>query len=286
MNRRIIHNILAILLIAFLGQCKNDGQLNNNPIVATCGNEILRKSDLIEQLPVEMSKEDSAFYANQIVTSWIKQRLLVKEAEKNLKTKNNQIQKEIERYREQLLIHQYKSKHLNKVLNEVISFEEIENYYNNNIEKYVLNAPIVRINYIIFPKEIELTDYVKKLAISNDPDDIGELEDYIFKYATKYDNFNENFIYFSKIKNKIDIEIDDVNRFLKSNRWIEFESGNSIHLIAIKQYMTEGETAPLDFVTNQIKSYLINQYKLDFLKEIKDSLYQDALKYNKFSVYK
>ncbi len=286
MTNKLYHIISPFLLIVLFGACKSNSQLNNDPIVATFENATFRQSDLIDQLPAEISKEDSAYYANQIINNWIKQRLLVKEAEKVLKTESQQVQEEIERYREELLIHHYKNNRIEGIINEVISFEDIENYYNSNIDKYVLTSPIVRINYIIFPKEVEISDYIKKLAISNDPDDIGEFEDYIFRFAMKYDNFNENYIYFSKIQSKIEVEIEDVDKFLKSKHWIEFESGNSIHLIAIKQYMLAGETAPLDFVTNQVKSHLINQYKLDFLREIKDSLYQDALKYNKFSVFK
>ena len=286
MKSNCFYIIISLLAPALLFGCKNDSNTTIDPVVATVNGEILRTSQVIEQIPDGISNEDSSYYAKQIVTNWLQQRLLVNEAETKLKGDEKEIQQELERYREELLIHRYKSSRLDEIVNKVVRFEEIEKYYNDNIDKFSLTSPIVRINYIIFPKEIELSNYHKKLAISNDPDDIGELEDYVYRFAKKYDNFNESFIYFSKIQGNLDFEIDDVTKFLKNNKWIEFERGNNLHFIAIKQYMLEGETAPLDFVTEQIKSQLINQYKLDFLKEIKDSLYQDALKYNKFSILK
>ena len=66
---------------------------------------------------------------------------------------------------------------------------------------------------------------------------------------------------------------------------IEFQKDSELHIIYIKSYKLEGEQAPVEFVKPRISSLIANEKKLDFLRQFKDSLYNAALKYNKFRVF-
>ena len=50
------------------------------------------------------------------------------------------------------------------------------------------------------------------------------------------------------------------------------------YFLNISDYQLKGEQMPFDFAKAQIKEILMNQKKMNFLKEVKDELYQDALK--------
>lgn len=283
MNKAII---IVFLLLTLLQACMQKTEKSNDVIVAQAAGKVLLKSELVKDYPLQnVDKNDSLAYINDYINKWIKQQLLVAEAERVLKPDELNIQKELELYRQELIIHKYKNKRVNALVDADLAFSEIEEYYNNHLKSFTLNYPIVTVDYIIFPEGVEISKNNKRklLDISEDAD--PDRDDFIFRYARKYDNFNNNWIYFHQLLNQIAYPIEQPEAFLKKNTSIEFEKDNEQHLIVIKSFYLSGETAPIEFVSPQIKSLLVNNKKLDFLREIKDSLYNNGLKYNKFTVF-
>ncbi|MGF7139016.1 hypothetical protein [Roseimarinus sediminis] len=283
MNKAIT---IVFLLLTVLSACMQKTEKPNDVIVAQAAGKVLLKSELVKDYPLQnVDKNDSLAYINDYINKWIKQQLLVAEAERVLKPDELNIQKELELYRQELIIHKYKNKRVSALVDADLAFSEIEEYYNKHLKTFTLNYPIVTVDYIIFPEGVEISNNNKRklLDISEDAD--PDRDDFIFRHARKYDNFNNNWIYFHQLLNQIAYPIEQPEAFLKKNVSIEFEKDNEQHIIVIKSYYLSGETAPIEFVSPQIKSLLVNNKKLDFLREIKDSLYNNGLKYNKFTVF-
>jgi hypothetical protein len=280
----ILKYILPASVVACYS-CLGSGTKDGERAVAQVGMKFLYESEVTDNLPKDIDPSDSALFAQQFITDWIKQQLLTSEAEIKLSSKEKDVMAEIEKYRQELFIYKYQSARMNEVLDKKIGFDDVENYYYTHLDKFKLDRIIARVVYMIFPAEIDPPLRIKQKAISNEPEDINEVENYIYKNAEKYDNFNDDWIFLDNLLNHANYKLEDPEEYLLRNDWIEFRSGNKRHIVAIKRYMIPGQTAPLDFVSEQIKNTIINQRKLDFLREIKDSLYNDALKYNKFRVF-
>ncbi|MBN1924662.1 MAG: hypothetical protein JW798_02395 [Prolixibacteraceae bacterium] len=274
-----------LIALAVFWSCGKNKQVPTDPVVASVLDKNLYHSELLEEIPVTLSGNDSVKFADEYINKWIKQNLLVAEAEKNLSSDHLKIDREIEKYRQELIIFNYKNKRFAEIINREISEDEIRNFYNANIDKYILNEPIVQVSYIIFPAELTIPDKIRRMLEGNHNNNIEEIEDYIFRFAKKYDNFDNNWIYLNKLLQQTDFYLEDTGKYLKRNKIIEFNKNNEHHLIIINNYFLAGDTAPIEFVAPQIKGSIINHEKLDFLREIKDSLYYDALKYDKFRVY-
>jgi hypothetical protein len=127
-------------------------------------------------------------------------------------------------------------------------------------------------------------DFKNMLKSTND-EHVSEAENFIYSFATKYDDFNNHWLYFESFLQSINYTVDNYEGFIRRSDFIEFSTESNIHLIAIKAFHLTGENAPIEFVSPRIRSMIINNKKLDFLREIKDSLYNNALKYNKFRVF-
>jgi hypothetical protein len=108
------------------------------------------------------------------------------------------------------------------------------------------------------------------------------VNDYIYSYATKYDDFNNQWVNFNNLFLNTQHTPGNTIETLKQNKVISFENNSEKHIIIIEDYRLPGEQSPLDFVKGRIRNMLINNKKIDFLREIKDSLYNHALKYNNF----
>lgn len=273
-------------LLLLLLSCSKPNTNVNNPIVAQVENKVLYQSQLSKIIPKNINDlEDSIRFVNDYINKWIKQQLLVSEAEKNLTNDELNVSQELEDYRQELIIHKFKEKKFEELNVSEVSDSEIEKYYKKNLRLFILEYPIVQVNYVIFPVEIELPATFKHQLVSSNEADLIECEDYIFKFAKKYDDFNNEWIYFQQFKDLGKLNIIDDEKFLRTNNLLEFKDETQLHLIYIKAYLPTGDEAPIEFVKTKISGLIINQKKLDFLREFKDSLYNNALKYNNFRVF-
>lgn len=287
MRKLILFRVLfTFILVIQLSGCRIEvNRRHTDKAIVQVGIKFLYESELKRELPANMNPSDSLLFVQDYINAWIKQQLLIQEVEKRLPLDEKNVSRETEKYRQELLIHKYKNYRVGEVIENLIPYSEIEKYYFNNLDKFKLNRIIVRVSYSILPERVVLPQHIRNRLSSNDTDDQGEVDEYMYQFAKRYDNFNDNWIYFDNILDNIDYPVEEEVPFLRRNKLIEFEKENELHLIAIKQYLLPGTQAPLDFVAPRIRSMIINQRKLDFLREIKDSLYEDALKYDKFRLF-
>jgi hypothetical protein len=285
-GKKLFRVLFAFILMFQATGCGIEiNRRHTDKAVAQVGIKFLYESELKQELPGGMEPSDSLIFVQDYINSWIKQQLLIQEVERRLPLDEKNVSRETEKYRQELLIHKYKNHRIDEVVENLIPYSEIEKYYYDNLEKFKLHRIIVRVSYSILPQKVDPPHRIRQLLTSNDADDQGEVDEYMYQYAKRYDNFNDNWIYFDNIVERIDYPIEEEIPFLRRNKLIEFEKEKELHLIAIKQYLLPGAQAPLDFVAPRIRSMIINQRKLDFLREIKDSLYEEALKYNKFRLF-
>lgn len=273
--------ILPLFILLFWG-CQTTQQQDDGNIIASVNGKSLKTGDLNSIMPVyPLSEEDSAKFVETYIKDWIKQQLLVEEAKKVLSPEEQDVSKELEQYEQQLLIHKYKNKKINPINNAEITDDSIVSYYEANIDKFLLSFPIVKVKYIVFPPGMEIPTDVNRALMSSAslPQSVN---DYIYSYATKYDDFNNQWVNFNNLF--LNTQHTPVNTIetLKQNKVISFENNSEKHIIIIEDYRLPGEQSPLDFVKGRIRNMLINNKKIDFLREIKDSLYNHALKYNNF----
>jgi hypothetical protein len=273
--------ILPLFILLFWG-CQTTQQQDDGNIIASVNGKSLKTGDLNSIMPVyPLSEEDSAKFVETYIKDWIKQQLLVEEAKKVLSPEEQDVSKELEQYEQQLLIHKYKNKKINPINNAEITDDSIVSYYEANIDKFLLSFPIVKVKYIVFPPGMEIPTDVNRALMSSAslPQSVN---DYIYSYATNYDDFNNQWVNFNNLF--LNTQHTPVNTIetLKQNKVISFENNSEKHIIIIEDYRLPGEQSPLDFVKGRIRNMLINNKKIDFLREIKDSLYNHALKYNNF----
>lgn len=284
LRQKIVLPLLAFMLA--IGSCTTQKSNENSKIIAEVGGKKLMASELQKSIPGDfLTEDDSIEFVNEYINKWINQQLLVSEVEKYLTYEERDVSNELEEYRQELLIHKFKNKKFSKISESEVKMKAIQDYYKTHINLFKLEAPIVRVDYIIFPIEFDLPTNFKTQLLSTDENDQKTCEDLIFQYAKKYDNFDDNWIYLQQFQEAGKLLIDDVEDYLLKNKVVEFEKDNERHIINFRDFMMAEESAPLEFVQARISSLIINQKKLDFLRQFKDSLYYAALKYNNFRVY-
>jgi len=251
--------------------------------VARVGDKYLYFSEMSDIFPTGCSKEDSLTLAKLYIDNWIKTRLLLQKAELNLSKDQVDISREIETYRTSLLIYKYEEYLLREKLDTTVLDSEIIRYYEDNMANFSSDEYLVKAIYIKLPENPPTLWRIRQWLMSDQEKDMQDLTDYCQKNAVQFDFFNNEWVQWAKIElpNK-----EAATKLLENSDRIEQQDGKYTWLVRIKAKKAPGDTAPLVFVKDKVKSIIINKRKLKFISELEQNIYNDALSKNQFEIYK
>lgn len=271
------------ILFILVSSCQQEKSVKT--AVAQVGEKLLFLEEVKNSVPNTLSIEDSTLWANDFIKKWIEKELIILAAEENLTLEQKDVSKELDEYRSSLLTYRYKKELMIQKMDTSITQEEINEYYQKNLNNFILKKNIVKAIYIKAPLEVADPETIKNLSMDNSPEKMGELDEYGISYAKSYDRFNDKWIDVEQILTQFPVEITNQERFLRRNKFVESKDTDYYYFICIRNFRLGGEPAPVEYVETQIKNLLLNQKKINFLKQIEKDIYQEGLASKKFKLF-
>jgi hypothetical protein len=281
-------NKCIILLSAFIlvTGCRNDNNKHSRIAVAEIGKEVLYYDEMPQLIQHGVNNADSAALIQNYINKWAKKQLLLQRAEENLSEDlKNDIDKQLEETRDNLIIYQYQRQLILEKMDTTISETELEDYYSMNEKSFMLGSNIVKALFIKLPVETPNIDKIKILARSNDQNDLQQLESLCFQFAEKFDDFNEEWVTMDRLSVELQEDIENEETFLKRNTFFETSDSSSIYLISIRDYRLRATLAPFEYVRNDIKRIIWNTRRFEFIQSLENGIYNEALKEKNFKIY-
>ena len=106
---------------------------------------------------------------------------------------------------------------------------------------------------------------------------LEKIEKYSIQNAAIYEYFFDKWVDFDEIRNNIPNQISNPESFLRTNKTLEVTDSSYCYLLNIREVRLKGQVEPFEYAEPRIREILINQRKLDFIKEFEEELYNDAL---------
>ena len=275
--------ILVITTLFLIYSCKQEKKIEKP--VAQVFENVLYHNEIADFVPKGTSVEDSILMSQSYIRNWITQKLLLQKAIKNLSNEESNIQKQVEDYRTSLLIHQYKQKLITQRLKEDISNSDIEKYYYENENNFVLSTSIVKAIFFILPKTAPHLKEMRKWFISNEASAQESLEDYCLTNARKYDTFQNKWVAAKSLLNLLPGDFASLNQDILNKRHIEKEDETNYYFLKIKDLKEEQTVAPLEYVHDEITLILKNKKKLQFENELEKQINQEGIEKNYVKIY-
>lgn len=276
----------VIILVILLSSCQRIEPNKQEEPLARVEDMYFYPSDLPDIFNRNISAEDSAEIAKTYIQKWIKNKLLLQKAELNISTEEQrEVLKRLEDTRASLMIYEYQQQMINQKLDTIISQNEINEFYNQHLNIFILDKNIIKTLFVQLPINSPNIPNVRQWYRSNNSEDLTKLEGYCYQYATKYDYFNENWIPFNLLLNIIPVSVNNQQSYLKYNQYIEASDSLYLYFANIRDYRLEGSNAPVEYINDNIKSIILNIRRIKFLKEIENNIYYDALSRNRFEIY-
>jgi len=297
LNKLKLHlrkSFILLVSLAFLVRCdllqfKKNGEgeedVYSEPL-ASVGEVILYKKDVQGIVPKDIPSEDSTDLIDRHIKSWIKKQLVIAEAQKQLTFDEAELERRVLDYRYALMTHEFEKYNIQRRLNTDITEEEIETYYEENIENFELKQNIIRGYFIQLSKDAPSLGRFRYLLRSNREDHVEELKSYAYSYGTKVHLNDSAWVNFEDVINNSPLmELPNKTDFLRRNTYYETSDANNLYFLKVLQYKIQNDTSPLEFVSDDIQKIILNKRKVALAKELEEEIYENAVKNEGFKIY-
>lgn len=269
---------IFIASIALLGACKHTQPVNEADVLVKVGDRVLKRSEVVGRIPKGTSSADSLLLSESIVKKWVKDVLVYDLALRNLGDDKAEIERLVEEYRHSLVRYRYQERLVKEKLADDIRESDMLNYYEENQKKFLLDKSLIKGLFLKIPVDAPGISDVKGWYKSTSESALEKIEKYSVQNASIYDYFYDKWVDFDEVMDNIPLHIGDPNAFLKANKFVEVKDSSYCYLLNIREYLPAGSIAPYDFAGPQIKDMLVNQRKVEFLRDFENELYNDAIR--------
>lgn len=256
----------------------------SDPVVAQVYQYKLYASEVRQGMPVGLSQEDSLTLVRDFIDTWVKEKLVLHEAEKKLSPQEKNFDKEMMEYRNSLLINRYYDKlWIRDTASERISEQEISDFVRSFDSRYTVDKEIVRVNYVKLPANSTLLDPVKSLLF-DERKRVEEKETLVAMLGDTIEYLldDEAWLYLDDLQNEVAFEIDAQTAFGKGEKVrIEKEVGGQVVLLVILDYRSQRSVNETKEERAAAGMLLSNQRKTQFINQYVQELYDKAVKEGK-----
>lgn len=284
-----VHIRLACIgsLLILVSACSKPetSAVDNGKAVAKVNTVTLGDKDLENFVPSGLSKEDSTAFVKEYISKWASDELFYQQALNYLSEEEQNINKETEEFKKDLISYRFQIKLINDKLDTVVSAQEIEDYYNANSQNFLLKSNILKVLYIKTPIGIPNFEKFKKLCYSTNPKDEEQLKNLCVQYANNYYMNDNTWLLFDDLKKEMS-QLNEVPDYtLQKGKIFEFTDVASFYFLKILDVKSKNTLSPLNFEKNNIKNMLVNQRKQQLINAVKKDFFDKAKTNKELEIY-
>ena len=208
---------------------------------------------------------------------------MLHEAEKNI-PQGLDIDQLVENYRASLIKHNYENILVENLLDSVVTDTELESFYEKNKDQYQLESPIIKCRFIKAPLNSPQFPQVEKWWRGKKEVDALALENW--SKANAYIHLLNDSSWYKVVDigaymPQGSITIDNV----KDKKQFTKKDSEFVYMFELLDFVAQKKIAPMAYVEDQIKKVILHKRKTQLLEEMKDKLYDEALRKNGVSIY-
>ncbi|MDR1122157.1 MAG: peptidyl-prolyl cis-trans isomerase [Dysgonamonadaceae bacterium] len=271
--------ILSFIILLTESACnkQHSNNLFEDVTIVKIGNNTLKRSELDSIIPPNSNPKDSLISTESYIKKWIKSALMYDLAKININNKK-EIDQLVENYRQSLITHQYQEQLIQEKMSGEISEQEIQTYYAENKDKFRLETTLIKGLFIKVPIDAPQINKIKEWYKSTSINDLENIEKYSIQNAVNYDYFYDRWVSINEISLFFPVDGKDLEMRLRQQKQIEIADEIYAYFLNVKEVLFAGDYAPYEHSIPHIKVMLMNQKKIDFLRNMEEDLYRIAEK--------
>ncbi len=277
--------LLCLILLCTTTTCKQQKSeiISGDKLLAEVFNKHLYLSELKSMISENTSDQDSITIVNTYIQRWVREQLLMHEAERNIGNDLN-IDDLVRNYRASLVRNNYEKILVRLQMDSTIAQEELLSYYEENKEQFQLDHNILRCYYMKVKKDHPQLADVNKWWESNDLEDFEKLLSFCSEHAEDYILDDSTWVKSIDILKKMPSSY--TNDFLLREGYTLNRTGESYqYFLKVNDAFIKGNIAPLDHVEDQVSRVILHKRKLKLLDDKKEEIYDLEARRNNIKIY-
>ena len=279
--------VSIFLLITMVVSCDYFRAPKKPKAIARVGENYLFQDDIVDLVPKGTSKKDSVAIVKSFIDRWATQKLLFEVAERNIGTdKVAEFKSLIEQYKIDLYTKAHIESLVIRQIDTIVTDEQIDDYYTKNKQYFKNSSELVKLRYINLVKENPKFAKIKSKFSSFTKKDRKELEQLAVQFKSYA--FNDSiWVDINQVYEKIPfINLENKQKYISSGMNFQYPDSTTVWLVKVNNVLPKDSPTPLEFLKPTIKQIIINNRKLDLINTIEKEITNDAIKDNKYEIYK
>ena len=279
--------ITIFLLSAMVVSCDYFKAPKKPKAIARVGESYLFQDDIVDLVPKGTSKKDSIAIVKSFIDRWATQKLLFEAAQRNIgKDKVSEFSALIDQYKVDLYTKDYIESLVIRQIDTVVTEVQIEEYYAKNKQYFKNSSELVKLRYINLVKENPKFAKIKSKFSSFTKKDRKELEQLAVQFKSYA--FNDSiWVDINQVYEKIPfINLENKQKYISSGMNFQYPDSTTVWLVKVNNVLPKDSPTPLEFLKPTIKQIIINNRKLELINTIEKEITNDAIKDNKYEIYK
>lgn len=279
----------AALLIVWLAaiSCNTFMEEAKPEAVARVNNSYLYEEDLKGIVPAGTSKEDSIAIIKTFIDRWASKKLLYNAAEVNLnKDILDEYNRLVNQYRTDLYTKAYIEELVKRSVDTTVTDADVAAYYNSYKDNFRTTETLVRLKYIKVDKEHPKFNTVKSRFLSGNKKDQKALQDMAIQFKSYAFN-DTTWVNMNQVYTKLPfITPDNRDQYIKGGSSYQYPDSTDVYLVKVVSVLDKNRVSPYEYIRPTLVQLIINNRKLELIKQLEKEITDDAIKNNKYEVYK
>jgi hypothetical protein len=263
--------------------CKDSFTFNaaeKDEIVVKIEDKVLFKSQLSNLIHSNATLKDSLSIVNGFIENWIRDNLMIIEAEKNVPA-GMDLNKLIADYRASLLVYNLEKRLIEEQLDTIVTENQRMDYYENNKNQFILSHNIYKAVVAVFPKNYAgLKDIQNLLA----KDEISEALALISSKAVSFKADINKWYTLEDLSSGLPVQLVRKQKMDKGSL-VRLQQNGLEYFIRILDKYNENQIPPLEYIEEKVVKVILNNRKSSLIKNMRQNLYDKAIANNKIKIY-
>ena len=283
--KNLLHfSILFLLFLSTFTACTPvEERAEDDILLATVHNKNLYVSDMPGMFPEGTGSEDSVMIIETYVRRWVRDAVLMHEAEQNVPQDLN-IDKLVRDYRASLIRHNYEEYLVTEMLDSVVTEQELSEFYEKSKEQFQLEAAVMRCFFLKIPTGLPDAERVRQWWESGTEEDVKFLQTWASANA-KVSYLNDSLWY----------KVSEIAAYLPkgtlnegnvvAKRDFRQKDGEHDYYFKMLELVKRKEIPPLSYVEGQARKYILHRRQTKLLEDLKEQMFEKEMRDNNVRVF-
>ena len=268
---------IVLIALVFLNACVifSDETIEDKVVVSAFGENLLLDS-LCSRIPDELSFEDSTLLSERIIEGWVRENVLLAQAEKNINEFSSDFESSIRSYRNALLVTQFEREFIASRVDTKVQDEEIEKFHSDYPELFQLKEHVLRAVFFEINTEEDMLDSARIWLTTADSSSVPKLEQWSIERGAHFALDVDYWWFLSDLLQTVPMQVYRIEDQLRDRRLIEFTDGDSRYLLRILEHRLKDLPSPISIARKRIVDLIIQERRRSILENLRDDLVSDA----------